>query len=95
MSGITGSQNKAQINCWNVLPSVKFRPDRTAKLRCVNDARTNTRLHNNHNKVDIAFEFLASDVLADRKRLTNEIADSVISLRVRRKHKWFDLGDFK
>src|SRR5208283_2954557 len=38
---------------------------------------------------------LASDAVADRERLTHEMADSVICLRVRRKHQWFDLGDFK
>jgi len=44
---------------------------------------------------DIAVEILISDALADRERLTHEFADPVISLRVRRKHQWFDLGDFK
>src|ERR1035438_4934337 len=39
--------------------------------------------------------FLASDAFADRERLTNEVADSIISLRVRRKHHRFDFGDFK
>jgi len=45
--------------------------------------------------VKIALESLASDALADRKGLANEMADPVISLRVGRKYQRFDLGDFK
>ena len=43
----------------------------------------------------LTFEFLASDALAERERLANETADSVICLRVRREHQRFNLGDFQ